>query len=300
MIDLVHVRSFVVLATELHFGRAARRLNMTQPPLSRQIKLLEHFLGTTLFDRTSQAVNLTPAGRNFLPEAQSLLQHAEDLTAQMRQVSVEPEGRVRMGFYGAASFRLLPRVMARMAQVYPRVQMILKEMNAAQQLEAFALGELDLGLARPTTMPAGLTASVALREPILLAMPRDYPLARRRIVRPADLQDQPFIAYGPEAPYMHSVQQAIFADHRVAPHIIQSLAHAQAILSLVGIGMGLALVSGDARHASNENIVLRTIPGLRYAEALTHILSRKDGRNPTITLVAELIGEVGKQLEDEN
>lgn len=299
MLDLVHLRSFVALAAELHFGRAARRLNMTQPPLSRQIRLLEDYLGTRLFDRTSQSVALTAAGRNFLPEAQALLQHAEDAETLARKASSELEGQIRIGFYGSASFRFLPMIMARIAQIYPRVEVKLRELNAVQQVDAFSFGEIDLGLARPTALPSGLSAEIGLREPLLLALPRDHLYLKKRALRPADLHDMPFIAYGPGAPYLHSIQKAIFAEHRFSPKTVQSLSHADTILSLVDIGMGLAIVPGHARHIARANLTFRSVARISRAPALTHILTRDDHRNPAIGKISALIREVGQQLEME-
>lgn len=299
MLDLVHVRSFVALAAELHFGRAAQRLNMTQPPLSRQIRLLEDYLGTRLFERTSQSVALTPAGRNFLPEAQALLQHAEDAEALAREVSHELEGQIRIGFYGSASFRFLPLIMARIAQVHPRLEVTLRELNAVEQVKAFSFGEIDLGLARPTAVPPGLRAETGLREPLLLALPLDHALMRKSRLTPADLHDQPFIAYGPEAPYMYALQKTMLAEQRIFPRIVQFLSRADAILSLVDIGMGLAIVPGHARHIARENLGFRSMSGLGQVTAVTHILTREDSRNPAIDRIATLVREVGQQLEAE-
>ncbi len=298
MLDLVHLRSFIALASELHFGRAAQRLNMTQPPLSRQIRLLEEHLGRRLFDRNSQSVELTAAGLRFLPEAQTLLRQASEIEALLREDTGEPEGKLRMGFYGAASFRLLPSLMAELTRTYPRVTMELRELNAAQQINAFGFGELDIGLIRPTVLSPGLQAEVALREELLVALPCDHPLTAKSRIHPQDLDDVPFVAYGPEGPYMHSLQQAIFAEHAIAPRIVQALAHAEAILSLVSVNMGLAIVSGHAMHAPRENVTFRPLAVCKVNEALTHVITRKDARRPLVKLVAQLAREVGARLKE--
>lgn len=297
MLDLVHVRSFVALAAELNFSRAARRLNMTQPPLSRQIRLLEEHLGSKLFDRTSQSVALTAAGRKFLPEAQALLRQVEDMEALVRENAQEPEGKVRLGFYGAACFRLLPSLMVEISRVYPRIEMELRELNATQQIDAFSFGELDIGLARPTVLASGLRAQIALREALLVALPKDHPLTTRTTLRPEDLHQQPFIAYGTGGPYLHSLQRSIFAQHGITPRITQSLAHAETILSLVGAGLGIAIVSSHARHAARENLVFRPMTGFKIDEAITHKITRADMRKPAVKLISQLICEVGRRLE---
>lgn len=296
MLDLAHLRSFVAVASELHFGRAAQKLHMTQPPLSRQIRLLEERLGHKLLDRSSQGVELTAAGARFLPEAQGLLQRAQDLESMMREDVCSPEGRLRMGFYGAASFHLLPSVMSEMARHFPRVTVELKELNAAQQIDAFNFGDIDIGLARPTSLPPRLTSSIVLREDLLVALPDDHPLAVRTTLRPEDLHGEPFIAYGTMGPYMHSVQQAIFAQNAVAPKVIQALAHAEGILSLVSVGLGLSVVSGHAICVQRRNVAFRPLVDHGTSQALTHIVTHRETQRPLVNQITQFIRDVGLGL----
>jgi len=296
VLDLSNLRCFVAVASELHFGRAAQKLHMTQPPLSRQIRLLEERLGQRLLERNSQTVELTAAGLRFLPEAQYLLQRAQDLEAMMNETGDEPEGRLRMGFYGAASFYLLPSIMVAMAKHYPRVTLELKELNALQQIDAFGFGDIDIGLARPTSLTPRLTSSIVLREDLVVALPDDHPLAERATIRPQDLEGEPFIAYGPKGPYMHSIQQAIFAQNAVAPKIIQSLAHAEGILSLVSVGLGLSVVSGHAICVQRRNVTFRPLVESGTSQALTHIVTRRETQRPLVDQITRFICEVGLAL----
>lgn len=299
MLDLVQIRAFIAVATELHFGRAARRLNMTQPPLSRQIRLLEQHLGAQLLERSSKSVSLTPAGISFLPEARALISHAEDVEAIGRRGPGEQEGTVRLGFYTAACARLLPRVMARAEQTYPGIRVLLREGSAAALLDAFAFGELDLGIVRPTNPPKNLSVHVAMSERLLLALPPGDELARRRKVRLLDLEGRRFIAYEARAPYMHALQNSIFAQHGVRPRIVHALSNAQAILSLVGVGLGAAILPEHACHVSGEGTVFRALENLGEERAKTHLLMRSDARDPAVDLIHALILEVGGAIEAE-
>lgn len=297
MLDLKQVRSFVALAAELHFGRAAQRLNMTQPPLSRQIRLLEEQLGAQLFERTSHSVALTLAGSKFLPEAQSLLQKAEEIEEFLKMPSDTPEGTVRLAFYGAASFRLLPKFMTEINKKYPKIQLKLRELNAIQQIQAFTFGELDLGIARPTVLAHGLTTDIAFRERLVAAIPENHPLASKQVILPEDLNNQSFIAYGPEAPYLHSLLQSLFAQHGITPRVTQYLSHADAVLSLVGVGLGIAIVSEHAKYAARENIVFRPLTDFVISEAITHVISRADNKKPVVKTVSDFLMEIGQTLD---
>lgn len=295
MIDLVQVRSFVAVATELHFGRAARRLNMTQPPLSRQIRLLEEYLGARLFDRSARAVTLTPAGRAFLPQAQALLTHANAVESAARDVAEEVEGTVRLAFFGSVAFRLLPRIMTRAVQQYPRIAFDLREMNAIGQMNAFAFGELDLGIVRPIDAPAGLDVQVLMQERMLVALPRGHHIGRLRTVRPADLTDLPFIGYSPDAPYLHRFQQTL----DIAPRVLHRLAHSPAILSLVGAGLGLAIIPEQARPAAPEGVEFRPLSLPPDRRALTHLVAHMPLR-PPVARIHRLIAEVAREVEAES
>lgn len=299
MLDLNQVRSFIAVATDLHFGRAARRLNMTQPPLSRQIRLLEDYLGSQLFARENKSVSLTPAGINFLPEARALLARAEEAEAVVRRTDQIAEGQVRLGFYGAASFRLLPRIMARAAQLYPGIRILLREGSALQQLDAFSFGELDLGIVRPTKAPASLNVTVALQERLLLALPRGDLLTRRKQVRLSDLNGRRFIAYDLNAPYLHGLQQTLFGGHGVRPDVVHALGNAPAILSLVGVGLGAAIVPEHARFGGTADVVFRPIANLVGERAQTHLLERSGTRNPAVAMIHDVVLEVGRTLETE-
>jgi DNA-binding transcriptional LysR family regulator len=264
MFDLTHARGFVAVAEELHFGRAAARLNLTQSPLSRQIQALEQALGVELLQRTSRSVRLTEAGRAFLAEAYRVLEAAEAAERQTRRVARGEAGLVRIGFTSAAVYRALPLVVARLRAELPEVDLVLQEMVTADQLEVLAARRIDLGLLRP---PAGLPAeaadiafSVLLRERLLLAVPRAHSLATGGRPELRDLDGQDFITWTPRGgSYFLDLLGALFRGAGVAPRPRQRVDGMHAMLALVGAGIGVALVPEAARTIRMANVILRPI-----------------------------------------
>ena len=177
MFEFSQLRCFLAVAEDLHFGRAAQRMNMTQPPLSRQIQLLEHELGVTLFERTSRAVKLTPAGRTFLPEAKQMLRLAEGAIVSAKRVARGEVGPVTLGFTPGSSYAFVPRLVAAAMEEMPDVDLVLREMDSAHQMEALAAGRLDAGAVRLPVDRRGMELACVMREQMLLAVPEGHALA---------------------------------------------------------------------------------------------------------------------------
>lgn len=293
MLDPTHIRSFVTLAEELHFGRAAKRLNMTQPPLSRQIQLLERELGVRLLERTSHSVALSAAGRAFLPEARAVLAASENAARVARRAAqARGGGALAVGFIGASTYAFLPRMVSRARSELPEVALTLKEMTGAAQVEALALGRIDVGLVRPLPEPFAGLASCVMREDLALALPHEHPLAARR--RPAlrDLEGEPFIMYSPDGPYMHALLSSVFRAAGVRPRVVQALSEAQSILALVSTGMGLALVPAETRNACFDNVTFRPITVAPGATVELHAAWRPENRNPAMGPFRDLLHRV--------
>ena len=197
MFEISQLRCFLAVAEELHFSRAAERLNMTQPPLSRQIRLLEHHVGARLLERSSRAVRLTAAGKAFFPEAARILRLAEEATFTARRVAKGEQGTLAIGFTGGAGYSLLPEVVRRVRQQSPGVALTLKELVSTVQVEALNAGQIDLGLMRPHALNAELESALLATEALMVAIPKDdadaWPLAPTL----ADLHGRPFVMYSP-------------------------------------------------------------------------------------------------------
>ena len=297
MFQLSQLRCFVEVATELHFGRAAERLNMTQPPLSRQIRQLEHELGTPLLERTRRSVRLTAAGRAFLPEARDILQRCVTATSKARYALQGEAGRVVLGYSAGANYDLLPRVVAAAQQQLPDIDLELREMVSDDQLEALRTERIDLGLIRLPADLQGLEMTCVVREPMSLVLPRAHPLARRRRdLRLNDLHDEPFIMYQPgDGRYFHEMLQALFHETGVAPRFMQHVRHTHSMIALVNAGIGLALVPASTALMRLDNMTVRDIHLPDYIRAEMHLVWRRSGTiaNPAMERMRALLIEQG-------
>ncbi|RRN66976.1 LysR family transcriptional regulator [Agrobacterium deltaense] len=289
MLDLGQVRSFVAIAAELNFSRAARRLNMTQPPLSRQIKLLEQELDVTLFERTSRSVVLTPAGVAFLAEARKLLEQGDAAVTATRRAARGSAGAVKIAFVGASTYSFLPRFISRARTAAPQVELELVQMETAEQLQAINAGDIDLGLSRPLTGNHHLESLCVAREPMMLAIPRAHPLAAKR--RPAldALNGEPFIMFSQPARYLHDKLTRLIEQNGIAPRVVQSMTHSQAILSLVSAGIGLALVPAGTQNACFDDVIFRSLDLREECVAELHAIWSPDNRNPLLPEVRNIV-----------
>ena len=193
MFELSQLRCFVAAAEELHFGRAAQRLNMTQSPLSRQIQLLERILDVTLLERTSRNVSLTPAGRVFLIEARRIVRLAESASLSARRVAKGDAGKVGIGFTAVSGYTLVPRIVTQARATLPNIELELREMVTSDQTDALLTGLIDIGFVRPPVVRSEFNAVLALSEPLVVALPLGDPRQAKSVLLPADLDDKPLI-----------------------------------------------------------------------------------------------------------
>ena len=238
MFTLAQLTSFVAVAEELHFTRAAERLSMTQPPLSRQIQLLENELRVQLLDRTNRTVRLTPAGRAFLVEARRILRQSEHAALAVRRVSTGEVGAIAVGFTAASSYSALGDLLHTAQAALPGVEIQLQELVTRDQLKALGEGSLDLGLVRPMSTGADLVSRPAVREGLLAALPAGHRAAGGRGPMPlGELAGEDFLMYSPiEARYFHELLVGIFRAVDVRPTFTQYLAQVHSILALVSGG----------------------------------------------------------------
>ncbi|WP_232630153.1 LysR substrate-binding domain-containing protein [Methylobacterium sp. Leaf118] len=294
MLDFSQLRCFVAVAEELHFGRAASRLNMTQPPLSRQIQVLERVLKVQLLDRTSRSVRLTAAGRSFLPEAQHILRLTETATHTTRQVAAGRSGVLKLGFTAASAYDFLPRLVSACRAALPEVTLVLREMVTRDQVEGLLSGQIDAGLIRPPSTHPELEAVRALAEPMVAALPAEHPLAERARLTPTDFAGAPFIAYAPgEAHYFHDLVLGLFAEAGVQPDMRQRLTQIHSILALVRAGLGAALVPAAAERLRFDGVAFRPLDLPRPRPAELMLTWRRDHDNPVVAGLRGLIAGMG-------
>ena len=259
-IELRLWRQFVAVAEELHFGRAAQSLHMTQPPLTQAIALLEQRLGVRLFDRTKRSVQLTEAGRVLLPQARELLARAHALPAQARAAAAGEMGRLRLAFVSTVGFDLLPQWVRLFRERHPLVQLELLEATGDVQLELLARGEADAGLMlhSPGFAPEGLSHDVVATEPLVLALPQRHRLARFDIPPLAEVLSEPIVLFPRRI--LPSVYDALIALYHAAgqpPKLAQEAIQMQTIVNLVSAGLGLAWVPQSVTQFQRSGVVYR-------------------------------------------
>lgn len=241
--ELRHLRYFAVLAEELHFGRAARRLNITQPPLSFNIKQLEASMGITLLERNSHGVKLTPAGEAFRKSAREILDAADAATRRARDVAAAVTSRVRIGFVGSMLFRGLPEGLASFRRRHPDVQIELAELNSAEQLQAFGHDLIDLGFVHSERTGNELRRSLYMSEPFVCCVPVGHPAARARRLDAARVAGEPLVLFSRGAsPDYYERVRGLSSRLGLDPMVRHEVRHWLSVVALVSRGMGIALV----------------------------------------------------------
>ena len=265
--ELRHLRYFVAVAEELHFGRAAARLRIAQPPLSRQIRDLERELGTTLFERGPRGVDLTPAGRAFLPEARLTLAQAERAHRTAQRAARGETGRLRVGFVDAATHSgILPDVLGFFRMHLPSIGLSLFELDPLQQAEALRDGRIDLGVlySPPADAERWLRIETVYADPLIAALPRAHRLASRKSLKLADLADEPFVLF--PRPIATTVYDDIIGRCRTAgfsPRVVQEAAAWHTTASLVSAGVGVAFVPRSLSRMRQPGVAYRPVRDLR-------------------------------------
>ncbi|CAM4071602.1 LysR family transcriptional regulator [Bordetella tumulicola] len=290
MFQLTHLRCFVAVATELHFGRAAKLLNMTQPPLTRQIQLLEHELGVTLLERAGGTVRLTHAGTVFQREAEDILRRSQAATLAARRALRADAGSVTVGFIPAACFTLLPRLFSAIKSALPCIHVLLREMQTADQIEAIGADRIELGIVRPFAPRSFTDSSVLIREPFVLALHRHHPFAQAKTVPLASLEGQPFIEFCPsESRYLYEVVAGRLRTQGVVPLTVQILSHTHSILSLVDAGIGLALVPQSSMRLGYQDVVFRPLDDATGLTVELHLAWRAGSQHPVTNELRSVI-----------
>jgi DNA-binding transcriptional LysR family regulator len=281
--ELRHLRYFVAVAEELNFGRAAERLRIAQPPLSRQIRDLEREIGAALFERVPRGVELTPAGRAFLPEARLTLAQAERAQRSAQRAAQGETGRLRVGFVEAATHSgILPDVLSFFRAHLPSVGLSLFELDPLRQAEAFQDGRIDIGILHSPPLDAArwLRAEPIYTEPVILALPKAHALAGRSRIALASLAGESFVSFPRDvAPEMYDDIIASCRHAGFSPRIVQEAAGWHTLASLVTAGVGVGVVPRSIAEFQQAGVVYRGVRDLAVEMALVAAWKRTE-RSP--------------------
>lgn len=292
MLELRHLRAFLAVAEELHFGRAAARLAITQPGLSQQVQGLEAALGVTLFDRARRRVALTPAGRVLLAEAPRLTAQVDRVADLTRRAASGQVGRLVIGSAQSATYEVLPRLLSEYRRAHPGVDLDLREMNSPLQIEALRAGQIDVAFVR-TPVDTGKLATHPLREEqLMVVLPRRHPLARQARVTLRALAREPLILHpvGPR-PNWSDFMIGLARGVGVEPTIAEQASETSVAMSFVAAGLGLTVVPDSFSALRHPATVLRPLAGAVPRTRLL-VVHRPDhvaaALTPLLALVARL------------
>ncbi len=286
--ELRHLRYFVAVAEEEHFGHAAARLHVSPPPLSRQIQQLEDEVGTALFQRVGRGVRLTDAGRAYLDRAREILADVDGATQAALAAARGEEGHLRIGF--AETLPLLervPRMVRRFRARHPRVTVDLLPLTVGEQTEALRARRIDAGFRYYRPTEAGIGADLIMRDPVVLALPRGHALAKRRTVRVAALRDESFV-WSPSPNYYDEVRAALLA-HGVTRRVTE-VASPVTRLSLVAAGAHLSCIAASAPRLFPDQIVTRPFADLRVDLEAYLAYREEDATSPLVRGLRTLVG----------
>lgn len=273
---------FVAVAEELHFTRAAARLHVSQPPLTRHIQKLECLLGSALFKRTRRHVELTPSGAIFYRHAVSILDAIQQAVGDVRRSERGEVGRIVIGFFIGATYRLLPEILRAFRTQAPKVELVLKEMMIAQVPEALAAGEIDVGFLRPPVSNLLLEARVLLREPLVLAVSQNSRFVQQKQVPLAALSQEPFVMFQPGVSVLYN--QIMQACHHAGfvPKIVQQARHPETLVGLVRSGAGVTLVPSSVQLRAGSGVVFKSLAG-KLLQTEIAIAWRRGNDSPLLT-----------------
>jgi DNA-binding transcriptional LysR family regulator len=281
-VELRSLRYFVVLAEELHFGRAARRLAITQPPLSIAIRNLENELDVQLLVRDRRRVALTEPGRAFLDQARVVLARASDAVETARAASRGEAGRLAIGFMSASIYTVLPLALREFASSHPGVRLELRELTLPQQFAALEKGDIHVGFIRPQPMEAEFSSAILLQEPLVAALPSGHSLSRNRRVRAQSLAREPFVMFQ-RSPglVLHDIVLKFCLQQGFSPHVVQEASQTHAVIGLVSAGIGVALVPSSAQEIRLRGVELRPLAE-RSPQVGTALAWRSDNDSPAL------------------
>ena len=276
--ELRHLRYFIAVAEELHFGRAAQNLGISQPPLSQQIQALEEELGARLFDRTNRRVELSEAGRLFLDEARRVLAQVDKAADVARRAQLGELGEMKIGFTSSAPFNSsIPRAIYAFRQAFPAVHLNLQEMSSAEVVEALGNESIEIGLMRPLPLPDSVQTTELFREPLVAVLNASHPLADGpgTGIELAALAQEPFVffprSYGSG---LYSQLLSLAREAGFSPHIAQEAGEAMTIIGLVSAGLGVSVLPASFQWMRIEGVVYRPLVD-QGAESAVWLAQRK-------------------------
>ena len=287
--ELRHLRYFMAVAEELHFGKAATKLHIAQPPLSQQIQQLETELGFKLFYRTKRRVSLTEAGQAFLTETQQIFQQLEEAIAKSKKISRGEKGTLSIAFVSSAAYNIIPPILRKFRTLVPEVKLQLKELTTKEQLQWLAEERLDLGFVRPPVDKPEFNSQIILWETLIVALPENHFLADRDKISGQSLAEESFILFPRNlAPELYDRVITLCQQANFSPQVIQEAIQMQTIVSLVSAEIGIAIVPESLQNLQRTGVIYKPLLEATPQPAIA-IVWKKGERSAAVAKFIELI-----------
>jgi DNA-binding transcriptional LysR family regulator len=288
-IELRHLEYFRAVAEELNFRKAAERLFISQPGLSRQIKQMEEILEVELFYRTKRSVVLTAAGEFLKGEVDYIFNHLELTTQQIKKIAVGKIGELRIGFLGSAAHQVIPDLLVRLSKEFPGIQTNLEELNNHLQVEMLEKDKLDLGFVRLARVPDGLTMKAVHRDTFSLVLPIGHPIDAANFEHVGQLQEESFILFSSDYSSLYFDKiMSICEDRGFTPKISHKSVHALTIFKLVEASLGVAIVPSSLKEGYDLKVKFIEIKDIPQHTELFAVW-KTENRNPALKHVLELL-----------
>ena len=288
-IELRHLEYFRAVAEELNFGRAAERLFISQPGLSRQIKQMEEILEVQLFERTKRKVLLTAAGQFLKSEVDYIFNHLELTKTQLKEIAAGNIGELRVGFLGSAANTVIPELLVKISQTYPGIQTSLEELSNAMQIEMLEKDKLDLGFVRLARVPEPLQMKAVHQDTFSVVLPVKHSLANGKFKHVGQLKDENFILFSHDySSIYYDKIISICEDQGFTPKITHKSVHALTIFKLVEAGLGVAIVPTSLQQGYDLNVRFIEMDKIKQKTEL-YAVWKKGNRNSSISHVLKLI-----------
>jgi len=288
-IELRHLEYFRAVAEELNFGRAAERLFISQPGLSRQIKQMEEILEVQLFERTKRKVVLTPAGHFLKAEVDYIFNHLELIKTQLKEIASGNIGELRVGFLGSAAHTVIPELLVKISQTFPGIKASLEELSNAIQIEMLAKDKLDLGFVRLARFPESLEMKMVHQDTFSVVLPTEHPLSEHEFKHVGQLKEENFILFSQDySSIYYDKIMSICEDKGFSPRITHKSVHALTIFKLVEAGLGVAIVPTSLKQGYDLKLKFIELDKIKQKTEL-YAVWKKGNRNAALGKVLGLL-----------
>ena len=288
-LELRHFKYFLAVADELHFRKAAEKLCISQPGLSRQIKQMEEIVATPLFLRNKKKVSLTPAGAYLKTEVEFILNHLEITQKQIQLIAAGNFGEIRIGFLGSAMQTIVPDLLLKLKERFPQIKTSLEELSNNAQVNAILKDKLDIGFVRLARVPEGLGMKTVLKDSFSVVLPENHILNTDTFKSIGQLAEEEFILFSQDysALYFDTVM-SICEDAGFTPKVSHKSVHAQTIFKLVENNLGIAIVPTSLQYGFKMGVKFIELSKIKQRAELA-VIWKKDNRNPTIKHCLNLV-----------